>query len=102
MDDLLTYFETMYLEIYSLTWLLFGALIGYAAASNRGWSPVGGIIGGALLGILSPLLFFVSGVTRSDKSKLCPQCAERVKFEARICKHCGNNLCVSNWSGGND
>ena len=82
----------MYLEIYSLTWLLFGALIGYAAASKRGWSPVGGIIGGALLGILSPLLFFVSGVTRSDQSKQCPQCAENVKMMAKVCRFCGHNF----------
>jgi hypothetical protein len=82
----------MYLEIYSLTWLLFGALIGYAAASKRGWSPVGGIIGGALLGILSPLLFLVSGVTRSDQSKECPQCAESVKMKAKVCRFCKHDF----------
>jgi len=75
------------LEIYGATYLLFGAIIGYAAASKRGWSPLGGIIGGAFLGILSPLLFFVSGVTRADITKKCPQCAENVKRAAKVCRY---------------
>lgn len=70
-------------------WLLFGALVGFTAATKRGWSPVGGVIGGAILGILSPLLFFVSGVSRGDRSKVCPQCAERIKEAAKVCRFCG-------------
>jgi len=85
----------MYLDAYILEWLLFGALIGVAAASARGWSPVGGIIGGALLGILSPLLFFVSGVTRADITKKCPQCAENVKMAAKVCRYCKHSFCIS-------
>lgn len=67
---------------------IFGALIGYVAAQKRGWSPVAGVLGGALLGIFSPLLFFVSGVSKNDRSKVCPQCAERVKAEAKVCRFC--------------
>lgn len=72
-------------------WAL-GGIVGYAAAKKKGWSPVMGFIGGLLLGILSPLLFFVSGVTKGDKSKVCPKCAERVKAEALVCRYCGAEL----------
>ena len=75
-----------------LIWLVFGALIGYLAASKRRWSPVAGVLGGALLGLLSPLLFLVSSTTRSDKTKVCPHCAELVKEAANVCKHCGRPL----------
>ena len=69
-------------------WLLFGALVGALAAHTRGWSPAMGALGGALLGCGSPLLFLVTGVTRGDESKICPQCAERVKVGAKVCRYC--------------
>lgn len=77
---------------YFLGWIVIGGLIGAAAAQARGWSPFAGAAGGAVLGCLAPLLFFVSGVTRSDVAKTCPQCAEKVKQAAKKCKHCGATL----------
>ena len=42
--------------------MLFGALIGYVAAKSRRYDVAIGLIGGALLGILSPIMFaFGSG-----------------------------------------
>lgn len=67
----------------AIAWLLFGALIGYAASQKRGFSSTAGVLGGLLLGIFSPLLFFVTG----DQKK-CPSCAEWVQKDASICKHC--------------
>lgn len=64
------------------------ALIGYAASQRRGFSAVAGIVGGLLLGPVSPLMFFVSSVTRSDKRRKCSSCAEWIKAEATICRHC--------------
>jgi len=76
-----------------LVWALFGVVIGYAAAKRKGWNPAMGAVGGALLGPLALLLFFVSGVSRGDgKRKKCPHCAEWVAAEARVCKHCGREL----------
>jgi hypothetical protein len=78
----------------ALAWLLFGAFFGAVAGMKRGFSPIIGLAGGALLGIFAPLLFFVSGIaSRGDiDSKTCPHCAERVKPEARLCKHCHQPL----------
>jgi Uncharacterised protein family UPF0547 len=75
-----------------IAWALFGALIGVAAAQRKGFSMAGGILGGLLLGPLAFLMFFVSGVTRSDVNRKCPQCAEFVKADAKKCKHCGSEL----------
>ena len=71
---------------------MFGGLIGYAAAQRKGFSAFAGVVGGILLGPLAFLMFFISGVNRGDSSKKCPRCAEFVKAEALVCKHCGGSL----------
>ncbi len=71
-------------------WALFGALIGVSAAQRRGFSVAAGIIGGLLLGPLA-VLIFVSGYARRCDPK-CPQCAEWIKAEAKVCKHCGRDV----------
>jgi hypothetical protein len=78
-----------------IAWSLFGALIGIAAAQRRGFSMIGGVIGGLLLGPLAFLMFFVSGVSSSDKNRKCPYCAEFIKAEATVCKHCHQTLSSS-------
>ena len=76
-----------------LFWPLLGALIGYAASQRRGFSPVGGVIGGMLLGPLAVLMFFVSGIaSRNEAQKKCPHCAEWIKPDAKVCKHCGRDV----------
>ena len=78
--------------LFVLSWWFLGALIGISAAQRRGWSAVAGGLGGLLLGPLAFLLYFASGVTRSDLRRQCPSCAEFVKAEARLCKHCRSPL----------
>ncbi len=73
-------------------WPLIGALLGVLAAQKRGFSQVVGVLGGLLLGPLAFLMFFVSGVTRSDRHVRCPFCAEFIKAEATVCKHCGRTV----------
>jgi len=78
-----------------IAWALLGALIGVAASQKKGFSMAGGIIGGLLLGPLAFLLFFVSGITKGDQQKKCPHCAEFIKEEAAVCKHCGRDVRVA-------
>ncbi|WP_428749988.1 zinc ribbon domain-containing protein [Vibrio campbellii] len=42
--------------------------------------------------IISPILAFIILLLRSDvATKTCPKCKEKIKKEAVICKHCGND-----------
>jgi len=75
-----------------LFWGLLGTLIGLSAARKKGFSPVAGAIGGFLLGPLAFLLLAVSGVSRGEANKKCPHCAEWIKAEAKVCKHCGRDV----------
>lgn len=75
-----------------LFWFVIGALIGAYAAQRKGFSIIGGVLGGALLGPLAILMFAVSSVSSGDKQKKCPACAEWVKREAKVCKHCGKEI----------
>lgn len=67
-----------------ILWILFGGLIGIVAASDKGYSTVGGFIGGALLGPLAILMFLCS-----SGKKRCPFCAEWIQEKAKLCPHCG-------------
>ena len=65
-------------------WIIVGVVTGMLAASNKGFSIIGGIIGGALLGPLAILMFLCS-----SGKKLCPFCAEWIQEKAKLCPHCG-------------
>lgn len=34
---------------------------------------------------------FVSAIFTSPEEKVCPQCAETIKWKAEVCKHCGHH-----------
>lgn len=78
--------------ISSFSWILLGALLGVLAAQKRGFNVVGAALGGALLGPLAFLMFFMSGLVSSDKKKKCPFCAEFVRQEAIVCPHCQREI----------
>ena len=84
------------MDLIFLSWIVLGPLVGYAASQRRGFSAVGGVIGGILLGpVFSFLMFFVSGVASSSEQKKCPFCAEWIKPEAVVCKHCHKDIKVA-------
>jgi hypothetical protein len=68
-------------------WIIVGVVIGMAAASNKGFSIIGGLIGGAMLGPLAILMFLCS-----NGKKRCPFCAEWIQEKAKLCPHCGKEL----------
>ena len=73
-------------------WAVIGAIVGYVAAERRGFSPAVGVLGGLLLGLLSPLMFLCNSAAGSPACVKCPYCAEWVKGEALICRFCQRPL----------
>ena len=80
-----------------LIWICLG-LVGSMIASSKGNSGCGGFILGILLGPIGLLIAFFSSDDEGEKrrrtgdTKKCPYCAEYVKQEAKVCKHCGRTL----------
>jgi len=69
-------------------WSGFGAMLGAAAAKRNGLEMANAICWGFVLG---PLAFLLFGATDSTQLQ-CPACAEWVKAEAAVCRHCRYNL----------
>lgn len=70
----------------SFIWVLFGLLVGVAAATRKEFNVAGGAFAGALLGPFSLLMFLVP--VRKAPTKVCPSCAEKVQAAAKVCRHC--------------
>ena len=70
-----------------MLWIIVGGVIGVMAASKNGFSIIGGLIGGALLGPLAILMFLCS-----SGKKRCPFCAEWIQRKAMMCPHCHREL----------
>jgi len=84
-----------------LPWLIGAILVG-AYASSKGRSAIGYF---ALSVILTPVLGIIIAVAAepdidkleerailAGKHRKCPYCAELVRMEASICKHCGKAI----------
>jgi YD repeat-containing protein len=75
-------------------WLMFSIAVGVIAAYGRGRSGGGWFL---LSLLISPLLagIIVLCLPKKDDpkaSRTCPFCAETVKLQAKVCKHCHSDL----------
>jgi zinc-ribbon domain len=74
-----------------LIWLV-GRLVGAFVGERNGRLGQGAVLG-ILLG---PIGWLVVGLGpdygQAKETKKCPFCAELVKPEAKVCKHCGRDL----------
>jgi len=71
------------------------AIIGSIVAKNKGRSAVGWFL---LCGFLCPLLLVLLALpplhSKTGERK-CPFCAEWIKSEAKVCKHCGRGTSMT-------
>lgn len=86
--------------LYISLWLIFG-LLAAVVYKNKGRNPVGAFIVGLLLGPIGVLLAMLSSTNpkgiearqlANGASKKCPSCAEVIKIDAQVCKHCGHKF----------
>jgi hypothetical protein len=88
------------MELFIL-WFAFAAVVGMLA-HNRGRSGFGWFW---LAALISPLIAVIALLIVGDKhppgaagavvsadTRKCPRCAELVKNEANLCKHCGSTI----------
>lgn len=82
----------------AMMWLIVSLFIAYAA-NQRGrsaifWFIVCLLITPIIPAIMLMLLPVKEGSKAMADRKACPQCAESVKQEAKVCKHCGYRISV--------
>jgi len=80
-----------------ICWIVMGALCALIALAKRR-SSLGWFLLGCLFGPLA--LLFAAAMSAAPRTlyepahtlKTCPHCAETVKIQAVVCKHCGQHL----------
>lgn len=73
-----------------IPWVICGA-IASQIATNKGRSGCGWLVLGIIFGPFSWLAVAMTSPVRDpdEGRRPCPRCAEMIKFEALVCKHCG-------------
>ena len=74
-----------------LFWLMLGVMSA-TIAKSRGRSSLGWFLMGILLGPIGILVTLLPPKEKFGVTKKCPDCAEIIKMEANVCKHCGRKF----------
>jgi len=70
---------------WALVWILLSGVVA-AIASRKDRS---GFLWFVVALLFSPLIAGFIILTLGEAGKICPQCAETVKYEAKVCRFCG-------------
>jgi hypothetical protein len=85
--------------VYLIVWGIF-AIVAGVIASNKNRSVIGWVALSLLLTPLTILILLalprITYERPTPAPKVCPQCAEEVKYEAKVCRFCGHTF--TSWS----
>lgn len=87
------------MAVWMVLWVVCGVIAAMIVA-DKGGNGVIGFLVGVLFGPLGIVAAFFLGDAKAKEaqqiaggdSKKCPRCAELVKADALVCKHCGNDF----------
>jgi len=77
------------MELILLLWLSTIFISGWLA-NKKGYSAFEGVLWSIFIGPFE--IFVILCIWKDKGSKKCPQCAEMVKKEAKVCRFCGNKF----------
>jgi len=86
--------------------LIIAGIIGGIIAGRKGRSPIFWFMLCAIVPLLIVVIAVLPPVVSKGYTKKCPYCAEIVKEDAIVCKHCGRELPIemvkgpSSWTHG--